>query len=136
MNGTSDRSRRTAFGIMAMLSAFGAAVAVAALWLGDRPGFLAALGFAAAFSLPSAILGWVLARRPVDGPAQAVAGPLAAVVVRILPPLAALGFLATQRGGGIRAAGAGPMIVGFYLVLLVTDILLHMIFARTHTSRR
>lgn len=77
----------------------------------------------------------MLARKPASSPHRAVAGALAAVAVRILPPLAALAFLATDRGEAIRAAGAGPMVVGFYLSLLAADILLHMMLGRTHTRR-
>jgi hypothetical protein len=54
-----------------------------------------------------------------------VAGGLAAAGFRLFLPLAALVWL--QGGGaGLRAAGAGGLIVGFYLALLATDIFLHI----------
>lgn len=131
-----DRFRRTVTGVAGLLATFGGAVAVAALWIGDRPGFPAALGFAILFTLPSCIAGWLLAQQKVSGAAKAVAGPLAAVAVRILPPLAALGLLTTERAAPLKAAGAGPMIVGFYLAMLATDILLHIMLGRSHTKAR
>ena len=131
-----DRFRRTVTGVAGLFATFSGAVAVAALWIGDRPGFPAALAFATIFSLPSCISGWLLARQRVTGSARAVAGPLAAVFVRIVPPLAALGLLTTERAAPLRTAGAGPMIVGFYLALLATDILLHIMMGPTQTRPR
>ena len=128
-----DRFRRTVTGVAGLLATFGVAVAVAALWIGDRPGFPAALGFAILFTLPPCIAGWLIAQQKVSGPAKAVAGPLAAVAVRIAPPMAALGLLTAERFAPLKAAGAGPMIVGFYLAMLATDILLHIMLGRSHT---
>lgn len=131
-----DRLRRLVTGIAGLLATFGGSVAAAALWIGDRPGFPAALGFAILFTLPSCVAGWILAQPRARGAARSVARPLTAVAVRILPPLAALGLLTGEQAGPLRNAGAGPMIVGFYLAMLATDILLHIMMGRSHTSRR
>lgn len=130
-----DRLRRLATGIAGLLAAFSGSVAAAALWIGDRPGFLAALGFAMLFTLPSCLAGWLIAQPRARGRAGSVARPLAAVAVRILPPLVALGLLTAERAAPLLAAGAGPMIVGFYLAMLATDILLHIMMGRSHTVR-
>jgi len=91
-----------------------------------RPRWPAAVAFSLAACLPGAILGWTLTRLPTRDPARAVAGSLAAVTLRILPPLAALGWLSTA-GRVLREAGAGGLLVGFYLTLLATDLLLHVV---------
>ena len=131
-----DRLRRLVTGIAGLLATCSGSVAAAALWIGDRPGFPTAVGFALLFTLPSCIAGWLLAQPGVGGPAKSVAKPLAAVAVRILPPLAALSLLGSARAEPLRAAGAGPMIVGFYLAMLATDILLHIMMGRSHTMPR
>ncbi len=130
-----ERLRRLATGIAGLLATFSGSVAAAALWIGDRPGFLVALGFAMLFTLPSCLVGWLIAQPGGGRAAGSVVRPLTAVVVRILPPLAALGLLTGDRAAPLRAAGAGSMIVGFYLAMLATDILLHIIMNRSHTVR-
>lgn len=130
-----DRLRRLATGIAGLLATFSGSVAAAAFWIGDRPGFLVALGFAMLFTLPSCLVGWLIAQPGGGRAAGSVARPLTAVAVRILPPLAALGLLTAERAAPLRAAGAGPMIVGFYLAMLATDILLHIMMNRSHTVR-
>lgn len=132
----SDRLRRLATGIAGLVATFSGSVAAAALWIGDRPGFLVALCFAMLFTLPSCLAGWLIAQPGGGRAVGSVARPLTAVVVRILPPLAALGLLTTERASPLRAAGAGAMIVGFYLAMLATDILLHIMMGRSHTVRR
>ena len=128
-----DWFRRLVTGIAGLVATFSGAVAAAAIWIGDRPGFLAALGFAMLFTLPSCLAGWILAQPRARRAARSVARPLAAVAVRILPPLVALSLLTFQQAAPLRAAGAGPMIVGFYLAMLATDILLHIMMGRSHT---
>ncbi len=130
-----DRLRRLATGIAGLLATFSGSVAAAALWIGDRPGFLVALGFAMLFTLPSCLIGWLIAQPGGGRAAGSVVRPLTAVVVRILPPLVALGLLTGDRAAPLRAAGAGPMVVGFYLAMLATDILLHIMMNRSHTVR-
>jgi len=47
------------------------------------------------------------------------------MALRIFLPLAAMGWL--QAGGsGLREAGAGKFLLIFYLAVLATDILLHI----------
>jgi len=130
-----DQFRRLVTGIAGLVATFSGSVAVAAIVIGDRPGFVGALGFAILFTLPSCLAGWILAQPRARGAARSVARPLAAVAVRILPPLAALSLLTSQQAAALRAAGAGPMIVGFYLAMLATDILLHIMMGRSHTDR-
>lgn len=128
------RRRTTAYGCVVLGASLAAAATVAALLWRGAPGFAGAILFAAALCLPSSIAGWVLARRPARKPGEAVAGPLTAITVRLLPPLAGLAWLSTPGGRQLREGGAGEMLVGFYLVQLVTDILLHIIVSRKQTS--
>ena len=110
----------------AMLLAVQAAAAAAALAVGNgRPRWAEAVAFAAGICLVGSIGGWLLARKPARDPALAVAGGLAAAALRLFLPLAALVWL-QGRGAGLRDAGAGGMLVVFYLTLLATDILLHI----------
>ncbi|NDC63329.1 MAG: hypothetical protein EBZ59_04925 [Planctomycetia bacterium] len=103
-----------------------AAAAGTALFLGaGRPRWPEAVGFAALVCLVSGLGGWLAARRKPADPAQAVAGALAASALRIMLPLAALAWL-PARAAPLRDAGADRLIVAFYLPLLATTILLHM----------
>jgi hypothetical protein len=96
---------------------------------GKEPRLGEAVGFAAAVCLFGAFGGWIVARWPVRNPAIAVAKGLGAVTLRIFLPLVALGWL--QSGGGwLRAAGADRFLLFFYLALLATDIVLHIIGSR------
>ncbi len=104
-----------------LLGATGAAIATA----GDTPRAAEAIAFAATICLVGGIGGWVVARWPSRNPALGVAKGLAAVTLRIFLPLMALGWLQTG-GTGLRAAGADRYVLIFYLALLATDILLHI----------
>jgi len=117
--------RWTLMGAAVLLAAQGVAVAIALAVGNGRPRWAEAVAFAAGICLMGALGGWLIARKPAKNPALAVAGGLAAAGFRLFLPLAALVWL--QGGGaGLRAAGAGGLIVGFYLALLATDIFLHI----------
>lgn len=119
----------------AILAAVLAAACVLALAVGgDRPRWVEAVFFATAIAGMGAIGGWLVARRPAANPAAAVATALGATVLRIIPPLAGLAWLA-DRGTPLREAGAGGLLIGFYLVLLATGILLHIMVAPDPAAR-
>jgi hypothetical protein len=113
-------------GLAVLLTVAALAAGIALVVGPGHPRWPAAVAFALACCLPGAVLGWTLTRLPSPDPARAVAGPLAAVTLRILPPLAALGWLSTG-GQGLREAGAAGLLVAFYLTLLATDLLLHVV---------
>lgn len=87
-----------------------------------------AVAFAAAICLAGGVGGWVVARWPTRNPALGVAKGLGAGTLRIFLPLAGLGWL-QGPGSGLREAGADRFLLIFYLALLATDILLHMMGA-------
>ncbi|RLS82457.1 MAG: hypothetical protein DWI05_03345 [Planctomycetota bacterium] len=81
----------------------------------------------------SSLGGWFVARLGAGGAALAVSGSLGGIVLRLVLPLLLLGWLsvdpATAPGAGrLREAGAGGLLVVFYLTLLATDILLHIMW--------
>lgn len=83
-----------------------------------------AILFAAAVSGVAALSGWFVSHTGQNrGPASLVVGGLGGTLVRLLPMIAALGWVSTQEGG-LRDAGAAGYLVAFYLVLLLTDIAL------------
>jgi len=105
-----------------LLAAAGLAFATA----GQTPRAGDAVAFAATICLTGGVGGWIVARWPTRNPALGVAAGLGAVTLRIFLPLAALGWL--QAGGSrLREAGADRLLLGFYLTLLATDILLHIL---------
>jgi hypothetical protein len=117
--------RTTLVGAVVLLGILLAAVLVA-LAVGDgTPSFHRAVAFTAAVCGGAALAGWIVSRWPCRSPATAVAAGLAAILVRLAAPLAALAWL--QSGGEtLRAAGADRLLVSFYLALLATDIVLNI----------
>jgi len=120
-----------------------AAVATVALWAGgDRPGWGSAVGRAAAACLPGSLAAWLITRRPAAEPGHALVASLAAITLRTLPPLAVLAWLTTARHpaapselDGPPAADAAGVLVAFYLALLATDVLLHIMVSRAGCRR-
>ena len=101
---------------------------------GDQPGRATAIGFAAGVCLGGVVGGWAAARMPGTTPAARVSAALAVVALRIFPALAALGWLQTPAGGRLREAGAGGMLVAFYLAILAVDVFLNIIGSRESGS--
>lgn len=128
---TPARDRRTWTGIgAAALVAVVATIAAVALATGDRgPGRVQAITVAAGICLAGSLGGWFVGRLAPTDPARTVAMGLAAVCLRFFPALAALAWL-QSAGDRIRAHGAAEWLLVFYLAVLATDILLHMIGAR------
>jgi hypothetical protein len=118
--------RQPLLGLILLLAVAGLAAGITLALGTGRPRWPAAVAFAMAACLPGAIFGWILARMPVREPAQAVAGGLASVALRMTLPLAALAWLSTG-GQGLRDAGAAGLLVAFYLTLWATDLLLHIV---------
>jgi len=114
-------------GVLATVLAVTAGLALVAG--GGKPRVGEAIVFAATICLAGGVGGWVVARWPTGNPALGVSKGLAAVMLRIFLPLAALGWL-QAGGGGLREAGAGGFVLIFYLALLATDILLHIMGER------
>ena len=115
-------------GAIVLVAVIAAAVIVAVFAGGQSPRRIEAVGFAAVVCGVAALGGWVVSRSFQSNPAVAVAGALGGIAVRILPPQAALGWL-NSAGRDLLAAGAGGLLVAFYLALLATDILLHIMMA-------
>jgi hypothetical protein len=124
---TTALRRTTRRGAVVLLGVLTAAVLVA-LAAGDgSPSFHRAVAFTTAVCGGAALAGWIVSRWACRSPATAVAASLAAVLVRLAAPLAALGWL--QSGGEtLRVAGADRLLVSFYLALLATDIVLNIMW--------
>lgn len=99
------------------------ALTASAAWLigPDLPDRRQALLFAAATCLLGNLAAWAIGLCPAGTAAGRAALPLAAVALRLAPALVALGWL--QAGGArLRAAGAGELLVAFYLAALGADV--------------
>lgn len=131
-----DATRRRSWTLTgaAILMAVLAGAAGVALAVGDGgPGRRRAIGFAAVICLVTSLGGWLAGRAAPADPARAVALGMGAVGLRIFPLLVALGWLQVA-GGGLRTEGAAEWMLVFYLILLATDILLHIIGARSRRN--
>jgi len=119
MNGSPPGS--SAAGLAVTLAALALAGAVAWLIGPDTPDRLEALAFAATACLFGSVAAWAVGLRPAGTAATRAALPLAALALRLTPALLALGWL--QSGGArLRAAGAGELLVAFYLAALGADL--------------
>ena len=97
------------------------------------PEWLRAVVLVAGVCGVSSLGGWFVARLGAGGPALAVSGSLGGIALRLVLPLLLLGWLsvdpaADPAAGRLREAGAGGLLVVFYLTLLATDILLHIMW--------
>jgi drug/metabolite transporter (DMT)-like permease len=119
----------TWIGAAALVAVLAAAVAAAVASAEDQPGRRAAIMFAAGVCLAGSLGGWLVGRLRPAVPARAVATGLAAVCLRFFPPLVAMAWLPVA-GGRLHENGALHWVLVFYLALLATDILLHMIGPR------
>ena len=118
--------RTTLLGCVALLATAGFLTGCGLFFVPDRPGWRGAIAFAAAACLPGALTAWILTHLPQRTAALAVATPLAAITLRIMPPLAALAWLSSRTNGH----DAAPVLVVFYLALLAVDISLHIMTGR------
>ena len=125
----------TLLGGAVLAAVLGTAVAVALALGAGRPRWPEAVAFAAGVSVVGGLGGWLAARLPPANPALAVAAALGSTALRTLPALAGLAWLA-GRGAPLREAGADGLLVGFYLLLLATAILLHIMVAPGAGARR
>jgi hypothetical protein len=125
---TAAASRGTILGAVILVVVLAATASMALALGAGRPRWPEAVAFAAAIAAVGGLGGWLAARLPAANPALAVAYGLGATALRIMPPLVGLAWL-SDRGTPLREAGAGGLLVGFYLVLLVTGILLHIMVA-------
>jgi hypothetical protein len=124
----------TPFGFAALLATAAATAAIATAWCSDRPGWPQSVGFAVAICLPGSLLAWAVARMPSADPARAVAASLAAILLRLVPPLVGLAWLSTEPRTTSTSERGGLLVV-FYLALLATDIVLHMMGNRLRSRR-
>jgi hypothetical protein len=97
------------------------------------PEWIRAVAVVAGVCGVSSLGGWFVARLGAGGPALAVSGSLGGIALRLLLPLLLLGWLSVDpttapAAGKLREAGAGGLLVVFYLTLLATDILLHIMW--------
>lgn len=115
----------TLVGTAVLLAVLVAAAAAGLLLLGDDAAQRRAVAFAALVTGSGAVTGWLVAREGRGRPAAvAVAGGLAATLVRMVPMLVALAWLVGRDQDSWEGAAAG-LLVAFHIVLLVTDMLLH-----------
>jgi hypothetical protein len=126
-----SRERRVMLvGVATLLAVLAVAAAGCLAVLGSDADHLRAVAFAAAVAGGGAVTGWIVARQGRGGPAAvAVAGGLAATLVRMLPLLVALAWL-VGRDQSSWAGAAGGLLVAFHLVLLVTDLVLNSVADR------
>jgi len=130
-----NTARSTVVGAVLLAAAFTVAVAVSLRWAGDDPLRRQSVMLAASTTACGSLVGWLVARWGRDrGAGTAVAAGLGATLLRIAPPLAALAWLGGP-GLPLRDAGAGSVLVAFYLLLLAVDIVLHIMVPRDRSPR-
>lgn len=119
----------TAIGAATLVAVVAGGV-TAALAVGDRgPDRVRAILFAGLVCLVAGLGGWFAGRLRPSSPARVVAAALAAVGIRFFPALLAVAWL-QSAAGGLAGHGAGEWLLVFYLAVLATDILLHIMGAR------
>ena len=126
--------RETWRGAVVLLAVLALVTAAAVLLRPPRPQWWAAVGFAAAVTGTASLGGWFVARRPAPSPGAGVASALGGTTLRILLPLAALGWL-TTGAPTLAAAGGRGLLVAFYLPLLATTIFLTIMMCPRSTGK-
>ena len=126
-----SRERRVLLvGVAVLLAVLAVAVAGSLAVLGSDANHARAVAFAAAVAGGGAVTGWIVARQGRGGPAAvAVAGGLAATLVRMLTLLVALAWLVGRDQASWEGV-AGGLLVAFHLILLVTDMVLNSLADR------
>ena len=95
---------------------------------------LMAVVFAATITGTGSLAGWLVARWSRGKSAGiAAAGGLAATGLRLLPPMLALAWLTAAKPPPEKA-GAGGLLVGFYLSMLMLAIVLHILEGQRERS--
>lgn len=122
-----SRGTTTALGAVVLLVVLAVVVGITLAGGGDDPARRRAVAFAASVAGGGALAGWFASRSSRGrAAATAMAGGLGATLLRLGPMLAALGWI-TSQGGELKDAGAGGLLVIFYLPLLAADILLTLL---------
>lgn len=135
------RRRRIAGAVVLGLVMAGLATVATVAWAGEDPDRRLAVGVAGSVCGIASLAGWWVARLGADDPALAVSRSLGGIVIRLMPPLALLGWLTESPwsppvADRLREAGAGGLLVAFYLAMLATDILLHIMWGPRGTAGR
>jgi hypothetical protein len=121
--------RKTWVGAGVLLGALASATAAALLLGPERPEWAAAVGFAAVITGVANLGGWFVGRRQPSSPGDGVVSALGGTALRILLPLIALAWQGSSAPSLVEAGGRA-LLVGFYLLLLATTILLTIIQGR------
>lgn len=126
-----SRERRVMLvGVAVLLAMLAVAAAGSLAVLGSDANHARAVAFAAVVAGGGAVTGWIVARQGRGGPAAvAVAGGLAATLVRMLPLLVALAWLIGRDQASWEGV-AGGLLVAFHLILLVADMVLNSLADR------
>jgi hypothetical protein len=103
------------------LPAILAAAAMSLAFGPDDPHHRRAVLFAATVCLGGSLAAWLVGLWQSTTPAGRVTASLAALALRLFPALVALAWLQTA-GAELRAAGAGELLVFFYLTALAVDL--------------
>jgi len=119
----------TLAGAMALVASAAAVALAQRQFAAGRPGGDAAIGLACAATMPGFLLGWFVSRRPFSTAAMGAATGLAAILIRVVVPLAAIGWASIRPPSAATVAPAG-YVLGAYLSLLATDIGLHLALRR------
>ncbi|MFN6191650.1 MAG: hypothetical protein ACK48S_12065 [Planctomycetia bacterium] len=119
--------RRRFAGLIAPIALAAAAAIALAVGPAD-PGHRRAVAFAASVCLIGTLGAWIVGQWPARTPWGRVAASLGATALRLFPALLALGWLQTG-GSDLTVAGAGGMLVVFYLVALAADLVRTMMEA-------
>lgn len=135
MNHTLSHRSWTLVGIASLVTALAVALTVSLATSDGRPGRAKTIVLAAGICLAGSLGGWLAERASPADPARAVGFGLAAVGMRLFPALMALAWL-QATGGGARHGDAPRWLVLFYLTLLATDVILHIVGPRKSGSQR
>ncbi len=132
---SAPRRRAAVIGTFVILAVLVIAVIIALAAGEGTPSSRRAVAFTAVVCGGGAVAGWLISWWPCRTPATKVAAGLGAMVSRITAPLVALAWLQTG-GRALHASGADRLLVGFYLTLLATDVVLNVLWAEKRAASR